>query len=37
MKKGVRKRAGEKTWEINGRITRKSAIKKVFREKCVER
>lgn len=27
-KKTVRKRAGEKTWKINGRITRRSTIKK---------
>lgn len=31
-KKGVRKRAREKTWKINGRVTRKSAIKKGVRE-----
>lgn len=37
MRKGVKKRANEKTWKINARKMRKSAMKKMFVEKCAGR
>lgn len=37
MRKGVKKQANEKTRLINARKMRKSAMKRMFVEKCAER